>query len=227
MKNISLNKVFAMTRLAFVNKTMTLTNAIWFAVPLIFVLVAYIMEDEMSEVIESYLTMSMIMTCNILVFVFINYFKENGIMRKMTLPVTLQEKFTSILLSMAAVSVICLLYCMLAGTIMFVMIGHICFDTDMMPVILSSFVRFFTGSRSIMYLFLIFWILLLSSGFSVSKKKSRRTAKALISLMILFIAFVMVARLVHQVYIIIAYDVFAITACLIGTYNNVKYTQSY
>ena len=226
MKNNSLswNKVFAAARLIFAEIRLNIKPLI-FAAPLFLLLVAYIMKSDMSGMVTYYLRITMLFVCTIVLLIFNKFFQNGDIMRKLTLPITHQEKFAGILLSILVWCLMCMLYCIIVGAIILVILGEMYLNADVQTV-LSSFAAFFTNVRSLIYLFLACAFFLFISGTYTPRKYRRRSNILFASLFVLLIASTAVTVMLHEMIIFFIYQIVAVVACLIGVYYNIKHIQT-
>ena len=225
MNNISFSKVNSATRLTLIELISNIPPLGLF-IPLILALFAYIMEDGLTDISDSYISMSLIVLCLIVMAVYKYILVGKSVMRKMTLPMTRNEKFAVLIICTVITIAVWLLYTIILGFIIFGIIGVNIYNLSIAESLLTL-VSPFMSSKIIVYFFYMAMILLLSIAFCMPKQKRKPMFIELISLVILLIASVIIAELVNMPWIFIAYTVMAIVLCIIQSYINIKNIQSF
>ena len=225
MNNISFNKVNAATRIA-VADLVSKIPTLGFIIPFVFVLFAYILEDNLPGISASYNNMSMIALCLIVMVVYKNILVGTGVMRKSTLPMTHNEKFVTLIICTLITILVWILYIGIIGGIIFTLIGVNQFNLSVTDSLLCS-VSPLLSAKMIVYIFYMAMILLLSVTLSMPKHMRKPLFIQLIIMVVLLIAGAVIAEVINMPWIIIAYTSVAIILCIIQSYRNIRNIQSF
>ena len=225
MNNISFNKVNAATRIA-VAELISKIPVLGIIIPLLFVLFAYILEDDLPGISAIYNNMSMIALCLIVMVVYKNILVGTGVMRKSTLPMTHNEKFVTLIICTLITILVWILYIGIIGGIIFTLIGVNQFNLSVTDSLICS-VSPLLSAKMIVYIFYMAMILLLSVTLSMPKHIRKPLFIQLIIMVALLIAGAVIAAVINMPWIIIAYTSVAIILCIIQSYRNIRNIQSF
>lgn len=219
------NKVFAVTRITLAEQ-MANASAWLFIIPLVFALFGYFMNDTLEQMSRLYIQMSLIALCVILMMVYKNILIGSNIMRKTTLPMTYNEKFASLMLTSFITIIAWILFNGIVGAMIFTIIGVNKFDMTISNS-LSDFVAPFLSARILVYFLYMALLLLLSVAFAMSKRKRKPIFVELITMTVLLIACPVVADIYNIDWIFTPFLIVSIMVCLIESYRNLKYIESF
>ena len=219
------NKIFAVTRITLA-ETISDASAWILIAPFIFALFAYIMEDELMEISKSYIQMTLISLCLIVMMVYKNILIGSGIMRKTTLPMTHNEKFAALMLTSLITIAAWILFFGIAGAVIFAVVGVNMFDMNVADSV-ADFVAPFFSARILVYFLYMALLLLLSVAFAMSKRKRKPIFVELITMTVLLIACPIVADIYNLDWILTPYVIISFVICIIESYRNLKNIESF
>ena len=219
------NKIFAITRITLA-EMFSNAKAWILIIPFVFALFAFIMQDELMDMSKSYIQMSLISLCLIVMMVYKNILIGSSIMRKTTLPMTHNEKYASLMLTSLITIAAWILFFGIAGAVIFAIMGVNMFDMNVIDS-LSDFVAPFLSSRILVYFLYMAMLLLLSVAFAMSKRKRKPIFVELIIMTVLLIACPIVADICNLDWILTPYVIISFVICIIESYRNLKNIESF
>ena len=219
------NKVLSITRITIAE--FLSTASLWILiVPLLFVLIASILETEFVEKSGMYIRMSLISLCIILMMVQKNLLIGNGIMRKNTLPMTHNEKFVALMLTSLITIAAWIFYFAITGAVILAIVGTSIFDMSIADTLLDFTLAFFTG-KMLIYFWYMAMLTLLSISFAMNKRKRKQIFAELITMVILLFTIVISGDFYSVKWMYTPYIIISIIICIAESYRNIKNIESF
>ena len=219
------NKVLSITRITIAE--FLSTASLWILiVPLLFVLIASILENEFVEKSGMYIRMSLISLCIILMMVQKNLLIGNGIMRKNTLPMTHNEKFVALMLTSLITIAAWIFYFAITGAVILAIVGTSIFDMSIADTLLDFTSAFFTG-KMLIYFWYMAMLTLLSISFAMNKRKRKQIFAELITMVILLFTIVISGDFYSVKWMYTPYIIISIIICIAESYRNIKNIESF